>query len=196
MAKGDDAFRLIVGSDGVKRPAWAANDSMMQEYFDDEWGQSVRDDHGVFERISLEVFQSGLSWRTILGRREGFRAVFENFEPEVIASWSDADIDRVLGDERIIRNRRKVEAMRTNARATCDLANGSGLSGIVWSYAQERQETVSLEDATHLEIPAQVPESVALAKELKAKGFTMVGPVNVCATMLAIGVVPPLNYLR
>lgn len=193
-----DPFALVDGDDGVRRPQWADQSPLMREYFDTEWGRDVRDETGVFERLMLEVFQSGLSWATILRRRDGFRDVFQGFGIDALAAWDDDDVERALTDERIIRNRRKVEAARTNARAAVELRETyvDGIAGLVWEYAEPPKKGTPLEEAKRLEIPVTTERSTALAKELKARGFTMVGPVNVCAGMCAIGVIPVLSYAK
>ena len=117
----------VLGEDGLARPAWAASDPLMQEYYDTEWGMPVRDERGMFERLSLEAFQSGLSWATILRKRPAFRAAFDDFEPDRVAAYGDADVDRLMADAGIVRNRRKVDATITNARATVALRADGGL---------------------------------------------------------------------
>ena len=112
---------LVVGADGLARPAWAAGDPLLREYYDTEWGMPVRDEAGLYERIVLEGFQSGLSWRTVLAKRPAFREVFHGFDPDAVAAMGEADVERLMGDARIIRNRRKIHAAVTNARATVAL---------------------------------------------------------------------------
>ncbi|SNU01132.1 DNA-3-methyladenine glycosylase I [Ruaniaceae bacterium KH17] len=192
-----DPFALIECDDGVRRPQWANQPELMREYFDSEWGQEVRDEAGVFERLMLEVFQSGLSWLTILRRREGIREVFEGFDIDVLAAWTDDDVERALLDERIIRNRLKVQAARTNARAAVELRSTytDGVAGLIWEHSiPAKKAGKPLEKARRLEIPVTTPASDAAAKALKARGFTFVGPVNVCAGMCAIGAIPVLTY--
>lgn len=191
MAKGSeaDAFKLIRGEDGKLRPGWAAGDELLRDYFDHEWGVPVRSEQGVFERLSLEIFQSGLSWATILRKREAFRAAFDGFDPEKIAAYGAEDLERLMQDTSIIRNRRKVEAVLQNAHATLALRDApgveGGLAGLFWS----RAPTAPVLRPGHVDVPPQIPESAALARELHQHGFTMVGPVNVFASMCAIGVV-------
>ena len=110
----------VIGEDGLARPAWAASDPMLREYYDTEWGMPVRDEQGLFERISLEAFQSGLSWATILRKRPAFRTAFDGFDPDVVASYDERDVERLMADAGIVRNRRKIEATIVNARATVD----------------------------------------------------------------------------
>ena len=125
---------LIIGSDGLARPSWAATDPLLRDYYDTEWGMPVTDERGVFERLSLEAFQSGLSWATILRKRENFRAAFAGFDPETVAAFDAADTERLLGDAGIVRNRLKVAATITNARATVLLRTDGGLADFVWSF--------------------------------------------------------------
>ena len=124
----------VTGEDGLARPAWAASDPLMQEYYDTEWGMPVRDEHGMFERISLEAFQSGLSWATILRKRPAFRAAFDGFDPDAVSAYDERDVERLMADAGIVRNRRKVEATITNARATVALREDGGLVDLVWSF--------------------------------------------------------------
>ena len=116
---------LVVGDDGLARPAWATSDPLLREYYDTEWGMPVRDERGVFERLSLEAFQSGLSWATILRKRPAFRQAFVDFDPKAVAGFGEADVDRLLGDATIVRNRAKILATITNARATLRLREAS-----------------------------------------------------------------------
>jgi len=176
---------LVVGEDGLARPAWAAADALLREYYDTEWGLPVRDERGVFERLSLEAFQSGLSWRTVLAKRPAFRSAFAGFDPEVVARFGDADVERMLGDPGIIRNRAKILATIGNARATLELRDEGGLSAFVWSFQPDRTP----EPRTWEEVPSTSPESVALSKALRARGFRFVGPTTMFALMEAIGIV-------
>lgn len=170
----------------VVRAAWAASDPLLQRYYDTEWGVQVTDEAGVFERLVLESFQSGLSWLTVLRKREAFRIAFDHFDPERVAAYGEDDVARLLADEGIIRNRRKIEATLNNARATVRLrTEGRGLSHLVWSYMPERSPAPE----TEADVPSSSPESVALAKDLKARGFSFVGPTTVYALMTAIGVI-------
>ena len=133
-----DGGGTVVGPDGLARPAWAATDPLLREYYDTEWGMPVRDERGMFERLSLEAFQSGLSWVTILRKRPAFRAAFDDFEPDVVARYTDDDVARLLADAGIVRNRAKVLATVTNARATVDLRADGGLVDLVWSFRPDR----------------------------------------------------------
>ena len=180
---------LVVGDDGLARPVWAATDPLLREYYDTEWGMPVRDERGVFERLSLEAFQSGLSWATILRKRLAFRDAFSGFDPDAVAGFRDEDVDRLLDDARIVRNRAKILATITNARATLRLREASdidgGLAGLVWSYRpDETPRPYRLAD-----VPTQSPKSAALSRELKRRGFRFVGPTTMHALMEAIGII-------
>lgn len=176
---------LVVGEDGLARPRWAAGDPLLREYYDTEWGMPVRDERGVFERLSLEAFQSGLSWVTILRKRPAFREAFAGFEVDRVAAFGEADVERLLADARIVRNRAKITATLANARATIALRAGAGLAELVWSHRPERTPR----PRTLAEVPTRSPESVALARDLKAHGFRFVGPTTAFALMEAIGIV-------
>jgi DNA-3-methyladenine glycosylase I len=156
---------------------------MMREYYDTEWGMPVTDEHGLFERISLEAFQSGLSWATILRKRPAFRLAFANFDPEVVAGFGEADVARLLADTAIVRNGQKIRATITNARATVALREEGGLVDLVWSF----RPATTLAPATEDAVPTRSAESIALSKALRAKGFTFVGPTTMYALMTAIG---------
>ena len=178
---------LVTGDDGLARPAWAATDPLLREYYDTEWGMPVRDEKGVFERVSLEAFQSGLSWATILRKRPAFRDAFAGFDPDAVAGFGEADVDRLLADARIVRNRAKVLATITNARATVRLRDtvDGGLAGLVWSYRPESTPRPH----RFADIPTQSEQSVALASDLKRRGFRFVGPTTMYALMEAIGII-------
>lgn len=176
---------LVIGDDGIIRPAWAASDPLLRDYYDREWGRPVRDEQGLFERLSLEAFQSGLSWLTILRKRENFRAAFDGFDPEAVAAYTDADRERLMADAGIVRNRRKIDATITNAQATLDLRADGGLADLIWSYQPEVQPAPRTAD----EVPTTSPESVALAKALRKRGFVFVGPTTMFALMEAVGIV-------
>jgi len=176
---------LIVGEDGLARPRWAARDPLLREYYDNEWGLPVRDERGMFERLSLEVFQSGLSWATILRKRPAFRAAFDGFDPDRVAAYGPDDVARLMADAGIVRNLKKVEATITNARATVSLRQDGGLVDLVWSF----KPAATPAPRTLAEVPSSSPESVALARELKRRGFVFVGPTTMFALMEAVGVV-------
>ena len=175
----------VVGADGLARPAWAATDPLLRDYYDTEWGMPVRDEQGLFERISLEAFQSGLSWATILRKRPGFRAAFADFHPDTVAAYGDREVEGLLGDAGIVRNRRKIEATITNARATVALREKGGLVDLVWSF----RPTGTPAPASQADVPTRSPESLALSKELRRHGFTFVGPTTMYALMEAVGIV-------
>jgi DNA-3-methyladenine glycosylase I len=174
------------GPDGLVRCPWAFSSPEYLGYHDREWGRPVRSDQGVFERLCLEGFQSGLSWLTILRKRENFRAAFAGFAPATVAQFGPADVARLLADAGIIRNRAKIEAVIRNAAAA--LAIPDGIAALVWSYsgdpAAPPPAPVSMAD-----IPSSTPASQALAKELRRRGFSFTGPVTVYATFQACGVV-------
>ncbi len=175
----------MLGEDGLARPAWASADPLLRDYYDTEWGMPVRDEQGLFERISLEAFQSGLSWATILRKRPAFRAAFDGFAPDRVAAYDEGDVTRLMDDAGIVRNRRKVEATITNARATLALRADGGLVDLVWSFQPERTPAPRSYD----EVPASSPESVALSRALKKRGFVFVGPTTMFALMEAVGIV-------
>lgn len=177
--------RAIVGTDGLLRCPWVGAAPEYIAYHDDEWGKPVHDERGLYERMMLEAFQSGLSWITILRKREGIRDAFSNFVPEEVAAYSEADIERLLQDARIIRNRQKINAAITNARATIAYREHGGLDALIWSHVPER----AIVPVSIHQVPATTPESIALAKALKKAGFVFVGPTTAYAMMQAIGVV-------
>jgi DNA-3-methyladenine glycosylase I len=161
-------------------------DPVYERYHDQEWGLPVLDERGLFERLSLEAFQSGLSWRTILVRREAFREAFAGFDPDAVAAFGDADVERLLGDEGIIRNRAKIEATLANARATVAMrTRGDPLEALIRAHAPSAREA----PASWAKVPSSTPETVALAKELKRRGFSFVGPTTLYALMQACGLV-------
>jgi len=182
---GAAASGLVVGDDGLARPAWAAVDPLLRAYYDTEWGLPVHDERGLFERLSLEAFQSGLSWATILRKRPAFRAAFDGFDPDVVAAYDEADRERLLADAGIVRNRRKVDATIGNARATVALRASGGLVELIWSH----RPAETPRPASTAEVPTTSPESVALSRSLKARGFTFVGPTTMHALMEAVGLV-------
>lgn len=175
----------VTCDDGLARPAWASVDPQLRDYYDTEWGMPVRDERGLFERISLEAFQSGLSWATILRKRENFRAAFKDFEPEAVAEFTESDIEALLLDAGIIRNRAKIRATIANARATIELREAGGLVDFVWGFQPEDTPR----PRTMAEVPTTSPESLALSKALKKRGFSFVGPTTMFALMEAIGII-------
>ncbi|HEX6683223.1 MAG TPA: DNA-3-methyladenine glycosylase I [Candidatus Limnocylindrales bacterium] len=169
---------VAIGSDGLLRCSWAVRTPLYEAYHDDEWGRPVKDDNALFEKISLEAFQSGLSWITILRKRPAFRAAFRDFDIEKVAKFRERDVQRLLNDAGIVRNRSKIEATIHNARIAQDLPLGE----ILWSFAPQprpRREP----------IPATSPESIAMAKDLRKRGFRFVGPTTAYALMQATGMV-------
>ena len=179
------------GPDGRLRCRWGLSAPEYVAYHDDEWGRPLHGDQAIFERLCLEAFQSGLSWLTILRKRENFRAAFARFDIAAVASFGDEDVQRLLADAGIIRNRAKITAAIANARAALDLPGG--LSERVWKYAGKYAGTYAGEPAgaprTAADIPAQTPASKALSAELRQNGFTFIGPVTAYATMQACGIV-------
>lgn len=176
---------LIVGADGVARCAWAGSTPDYLDYHDTEWGVPVHGERALYERLTLEAFQSGLAWITILRKREGFRAAFAGFDPEVVARFDDDDRARLMTDTGIVRNRLKVDAAITNAGAVLALREAGGLDELVWSHAPEHH----VPPQTTADFRATSPESVALAKALKKAGFVFVGPTTMYAAMQACGLV-------
>jgi DNA-3-methyladenine glycosylase I len=177
---------LAPGPDGRPRCRWGVSDPDYLAYHDDEWGRPVTDDRGIYERLSLEAFQSGLSWLTILRKREAFRAAFADFDFERVAEFGDRDRERLLADAGIVRNRAKIDAAIANARAAVELAReDESLARLAWSFRPDR-EPVPRELGA---VPATTPESTALAKELKRRGFRFVGPTTAYALMQAVGIV-------
>ncbi len=180
---------LVLGPDGLTRCAWGASTPDYAAYHDDEWGRPVHGDEQLFERITLEAFQSGLSWLTILRKRENFRAAFAGFSIQTVATYDERDAERLMNDAGIVRNRLKIAATLTNARAAADLieAEGDGaLDRLIWSFAPSTQG-VRLRRMSDL--PSQTDASKALAKGLKAHGFVFVGPTTMYASMQACGLV-------
>jgi DNA-3-methyladenine glycosylase I len=178
-----DMLVAVAGPDGLMRCPWSLASADYLAYHDEEWGRPVRDDAGIFERLCLEAFQSGLSWLTILRKRENFRAAFRGFDIEAVAAFGPDDVARLLADPGIVRNRAKIEAVIHNARAALELSGG--LAALVWRYAgvQDRPPVALAQ------VPSWTPESKALAKELKRHGFVFTGPVTAYATLQACGVV-------
>jgi DNA-3-methyladenine glycosylase I len=170
-------------SDGVSRCGWATSAPDYVAYHDEEWGFPLHGERAMFERLTLEAFQSGLSWLVILRKRPHFRKAFADFDPAAVAAFGDGDVERLLGDAGIVRNRAKIEATLANARAV--LALDTPLDELLWSFAP----TGHVRPATLAEVPAVAPESKAMAKELKRHGFRFVGPTTCYALMQAAGLV-------
>lgn len=187
---------MTVASDGRVRCGWIdqarlSDDDFVlyRDYHDTEWGRPLRDSGALFERVSLEAFQSGLSWLIILRKRENFRAAFDGFDVERVARYTERDVERLMADVGIVRNRAKIEATIANARAVGDLVDAGGdLAELLWSFAPAdraaRPRPVDLSG-----VPATSPESAAMAKELKRRGFRFVGPTTAYALMQATGMV-------
>ncbi|WP_153393089.1 DNA-3-methyladenine glycosylase I [Ornithinicoccus halotolerans] len=174
------------GPDGVARCPWPGlQDPLYRRYHDEEWGRPVRGEQPLLERLCLEAFQSGLSWLTILRKRPAFREAFAGFDPERVAAFTAGDVERLLADAGIVRNRRKIEATIGNARATLALREHGGLDALVWSYADpERPRPASVE-----QVPSRTRASTELAAQLRGYGFAHLGPVTVYAAMQACGLV-------
>jgi DNA-3-methyladenine glycosylase I len=169
-----------------ERRCWETSDELYLEYHDHEWGRPVTDERGLLERLCLEGFQSGLSWLTILRKREAFRAAFANFDADAVARFDEGDIERMLADAAIVRHRGKIEAAISNARATVELReSGKTLPDLIWSYRPEDRPA----PRNQQDWEAATAESIALSKELKQRGFRFVGPTTVYATMQACGIV-------
>ncbi len=180
------AVALVKGPDGVKRCWWCVGDPIYQSYHDTEWGFPCTDDRGLFESICLDGFQAGLSWITILRRREHFRSAFCGFEIERVARLNRRSVERLLRNDGIIRHRGKIESTINNARRALELIDECGsLAGYIWKYEPKTQR----EHVTRRSIPVHTPESVAMSKDLKRRGWTFVGPTILYAMMQAVGVV-------
>ena len=179
-----------MSEDGLVRCGWAdlkagPDADMYRDYHDREWGRPLHGRVAMFERMSLEAFQSGLSWLIILRKRENFRRAFAGFDIEKVARFTDADVQRLLADEGIVRNRAKIEATIANARAVADLGSSEDLSDLLWSFAPPPRPR----PADNFEIPSATAESKAMARELKRRGFRFVGPTTAYALMQATGMV-------
>jgi DNA-3-methyladenine glycosylase I len=179
------AGEAVPGPDGRLRCPWGLSAPEYVAYHDTEWGRPVRGDQAIFERLSLEAFQSGLSWLTILRKRENFRKAFAGFDIAAVAAFGPDDVQRLLSDPGIVRNRAKIGAVITNARAALELP--AGLSDLVWSYAAADPPPPA--PRTLAEVPAQTPASKRLSAELRKHGFVFTGPVTAYATMQACGLV-------
>jgi DNA-3-methyladenine glycosylase I len=175
----------VVGADGVARCPWGAGAPVNTAYHDTEWGMRVSGESAHLERLTLEAFQSGLSWLTILNKRPRFREVFAGFDADVVAAFGPADVERLMADAGIVRNRRKVDAAIANARATVALRADGGLESFIWSFRPEPGPP----PRTTADVPTTSPESVALSKALKKAGFAHVGPTTMYALMEAVGLV-------
>ena len=180
------ATSLVLGSDGKKRCAWCVGNDLYEHYHDREWGRPMKDERAIFEKLCLEGFQAGLSWLTILKKREAFREAFQGFEPLVVAKFGARDIRRLMNDDGIVRNRAKIESAINNAQVLCAMhERGESLSKLVWQHTSKR----SAQPRSMSQLKAVTPESVALSKELKKQGFSFVGPTTMYAAMQSLGVV-------
>ena len=178
---------LLEGPDGRARCSWCGTDPLYVAYHDDEWGRPVHDDQRLFEKLCLEGFQAGLAWITILRKRPAFREAFAGFAIDVVAAYTDDDVDRLLGDAGIVRHRGKITAAIGNARAAQELvADVGSIDAHVWSFAPDRRPR---RPASFAEVPASTPESTALSKDLKRRGWRFVGPTTVYAFMQSMGIV-------
>ncbi|SIN32301.1 DNA-3-methyladenine glycosylase I [Micromonospora cremea] len=175
---------LVIGADGLPRCAWGASTPDYAVYHDTEWGRPLHGDDALYERMTLEAFQSGLSWLTILRKRPAFRLAFDEFRIPTVAGYGDTDVTRLLADAGIVRNRAKIEAAIVNARAALELPDG--LSALLWSFAPAPRPA---RPASFAELAAITPESTAMAKALKKRGFRFVGPTTAYALMQATGMV-------
>jgi DNA-3-methyladenine glycosylase I len=185
---------LVRGDDGRLRCPWGASTPDYQRYHDTEWGRPVHGDVAIFERLTLEAFQSGLSWLTILRKRESFRAAFDGFAIETVAAYGVPERERLLADAGIVRNRAKIDATISNARAAADLRDAEGdgaLDRLFWSFAPTGRRP---RPRSHADLAASTPESVSLARALKKRGFVFIGPTTMHAAMQAMGLVD--DHLR
>jgi DNA-3-methyladenine glycosylase I len=179
------ASDVVTGEDGKRRCRWGDGDDRYRHYHDTEWGRPVLDERGLYERLCLECLQSGLSWALILRKREGIRDAFASFDPDVVAGFGTADVARLLQDPRVIRNRRKLEAIVRNAQATVSMREDVRLPELLWSFRQPAGRA----PRSYHDMVSLSPESKELAKELKRRGFAFVGPTTVYSTMQAFGIV-------
>jgi DNA-3-methyladenine glycosylase I len=176
---------LATGEDGKARCRWGSADEQYRRYHDSEWGRPVTDERGLYEKLCLECLQSGLSWALILRKREGIRAAFTGFDPDAVAAFGRKEIEALLQDPRVIRNRRKLDAIVQNAQATVAMRDDTPLPGLVWSFRPPARKA----PRAYAEMASLTDESKQLAKELKRRGFAFVGPTTVYSTMQAVGVV-------
>jgi DNA-3-methyladenine glycosylase I len=176
---------LVVDDSGLARCWWAGSTGDYAAYHDHEWGVAVHGETGLYERLTLEAFQSGLSWLTILRKRDGFRAAFAGFDAETVAAFGEVDFERLMGEPSIVRNRLKIRAAITNAKAVVRLRDHGGLDELMWSFAPVGRRRPQ----TSADVPAITEESIALAKALKRKGLVFVGPTTAYSAMQACGLV-------
>ncbi len=175
---------VLIGLDGTARCAWAGADAEYQRYHDDEWGTALHGDRPLFEKMSLEGFQAGLSWITILRKRPRFREVFDGFDPAAVAAFGPDDVERLMQDAGIVRNRAKIEAVIGNAGIVAEMAEGE-LDTLMWSFTPAAHTPPRV----FADVPAVTPESTALSKELRRRGFRFVGPTTMYALMQSSGMV-------
>jgi len=181
---------VVSGNDGLPRCPWGVSTPEYTRYHDEEWGRPVGDDAQIFEKLCLEGFQSGLSWLTILRKREGFRAAFASFDPVVVARFDDGDVARLLGDASIVRHRGKIEATIANARAVVALwSEGRSLAHLLWAFEPPALPAATAGPVRLGEVPPATAQSKALSADLRRRGFRFVGPTTVYAAMQALGVV-------
>lgn len=182
---------LIVGDDGVPRCSWCGLDTEYRRYHDYEWGMPIVDHDRIFEKICLEGFQSGLSWLTILRKRTAFRAAFKNFDPNVVAKFTNRDVSQLLKNVEIVRHRGKIEAAIQNAKITLQMqSDGGSLAKFVWGYCPENQgQKQAKAPMLPRDIPSQTPESEAMSKALRKMGFKFVGATTMYAAMQSLGIV-------
>ena len=176
---------LVKGEDGKARCRWGSTDELYRDYHDREWGRPVTDERGLYEKLCLECLQSGLSWALILRKRDGIRDAFADFSPDAVAAFGRKEIEGLLKDPRVIRNRRKLEAIVQNAQATVAMRDDKPLPELVWSFRPPPGRA----PRGYADMPSLTEESKQLAKELKRRGFAFVGPTTVYSTMQAVGVV-------
>jgi DNA-3-methyladenine glycosylase I len=179
------ASDVVRGSDGKRRCRWGDSSDEYRRYHDTEWGRPVLDERGLYERLCLELLQSGLSWALILRKRDGLREAFAGFDPDAVAGSGARDMKRLLGDPRVIRNRQKLEAIVQNAKATVAMRHEMPLPELIWSFRRRNRRA----PRSYADMVSLSPESKELAKELKRRGFAFVGPTTVYSTMQAVGVV-------
>jgi DNA-3-methyladenine glycosylase I len=176
---------VVRGPDGRRRCRWGDSDDRYRAYHDTEWGRPVVDEQGLYERLCLELLQSGLSWALILRKRDGLREAFAGFDPNAVAGFGARDVKRLLGDARVIRNRQKIEAIVQNAKATVVMRDETPLPELVWSFRRRNLRAPK----SYADMVSLSPESKELAKELKRRSFAFVGPTTVYSTLQAVGVV-------
>lgn len=179
---------IITGEDGFKRCFWAGSDPLYRSYHDNEWGRPVADDTRLFEKLCLEGFQSGLAWITILRKRENFRAAFAGFDIPTVAAFTDADVERLVGDSGIVRHRGKIVSTINNAKRAIELQKEAGsIAAFIWRFEPDPASRPSVFTMQHIQ--PKTAESTALSKELRKRGWSFVGPTTVYAFMQSMGLV-------